>query len=153
MTLASPASGRAESPPVQPAPESPKALSLEDRVAGDFQFAGGDKDRAARVLAIERSVAPLIFLIRGIARDKLDDKTKIAAVVSFRFENGKIRCGIPGAPDAVSPADGRSVNYTAFGDTLKLSQRVDGGATSRRSRPRMERERTSMSRAKTAGGT
>lgn len=107
--------------------EAPAALSAEARMAGDFLFAGGDAERTALTRAIDRSVAPFFFAIRGIVRGKLEDKTKIASRVTLRFENGQIRCGIPGAPDAVSPADGRPVDYTVGGDTVKLSQRVDGG--------------------------
>lgn len=129
ITIASPLAARAEpseSPATPVAPTAP-APTPESRLTGDFQFAGGDGERAARTRAIEKSVAEVFFAIRGIARTKLEEKTRIASAVTLRFENGQIRCGIPGAPDAVSPADGRSVDYTVGGETVKLTQRMDGG--------------------------
>jgi len=101
--------------------------TAEARLAGDFRFAELGGERAARAQAIDRSVDKLFFALRGIARGKLEDKTKIASAVTLHFENGNVRCGIPGAPDAVSPADGRVVDYTAAGETVKLSQRMAGG--------------------------
>lgn len=106
---------------------APAVAPAETRLAGDFRYAELDGERAARAQAIERSVDKVFFALRGIARGRLEDKTKISSAVSLRFEGGNIRCSIPGAPDAVSPADGRAVDYTVAGETVKLSQRVDGG--------------------------
>jgi hypothetical protein len=112
----------------EPAQTAPAAIAAaEARLAGDFRFAELGGERAGRKQAIERSVDKVFFAVRGVARGKLEDKSKIASAVTLRFENGNIRCGIPGAPDAISPADGRAVDYTAGGETVKLSQRMTGG--------------------------
>lgn len=96
------------------------------RWSGTFQFAGGQAEKTGVDKAIDRSVAPLFFAIRGIARGKLEDRTRVAARMGFRIEGSNVRCSVPGAPDAVSPLDGTAVDYTVLGETVKLSQRRDG---------------------------
>jgi hypothetical protein len=122
-TLAHPIAAHAEPAHTQLGP----GTTAEARLSGAFRFAELPGERAALTAAIERSVDKLFFALRGIARRRLADKTKIASAVTLRFEGDTIRCGIPGAPDAVSPADGRPVDYTVDGETVKLSQRMDNG--------------------------
>jgi hypothetical protein len=108
-----------------PAAEAPPAR-VEPPLAGLFTFAGGEAERRGVAQAIDRSVHPLFFAIRGIARGKLEDRTAIARTIAFRFEPPQVRCSIPGAPDAVSPESGAAVDYKVMGDTVKLSHRKEG---------------------------
>ena len=121
--LASPA----HADPTRSEAPAPAPATSADPLEGTFVFAGGAAGRQAVARAIDRSVRPFFFLVRVIARGKLEDRTRIAPEVMFHFEGDRIRSRIPGAPDAVSPASGAPVDYTVLGETVKLSHRREPG--------------------------
>ncbi len=95
--------------------------------AGRFEFVGGDAERKALKDAIDRAVASMFFAIRSTARGKLVEKTEIAPWFSFQFQDGRITSAAPGAPGVVSPESGAESPYKLNGETLRVSQRVQGG--------------------------
>lgn len=112
------------------ATESPGAPDLDElrrRYTGEYLFAGGAAERSGVPTAVERSVAGMFFIARGIAYDRLLKSSEICA--SYRFDLGGEKISIAGScrtPD-VSPADGREVDHrTRQGEESKLSQRFVG---------------------------
>lgn len=97
------------------------------RFAGTYRFGGSAAEEAARSAAIDRCVDTLFFAIRGIARSRLSNGTKIEPWVSFGFEAGMIQYRTPSSPVATSPEQGTVVDYTSHGDRSKLSQRFADG--------------------------
>ena len=62
------------------------ALAAEDDATaylGAFRHAGGDKERAARDAAIDDVVAGMSFLVRRIARERLQSANPIASDLAF----------------------------------------------------------------------
>jgi hypothetical protein len=96
------------------------------RFNGSFRYAGSTGEEAARRAAIDRAIDSLFFAIRGIARSRLSNGTKIDPWVSFSLAASKIRVRIPLSPEAVSPDDGAAVDYVNDGERSKLSQRIAG---------------------------
>lgn len=97
------------------------------RFAGTYRFAGGAAEEAGRSAAVDRCVATLFFAIRGIARSRLSNGTKIDPWVSFAVEAGTIQFRTPTSPVATSPEQGAVVDYTSHGERSKLSQRFAEG--------------------------
>jgi hypothetical protein len=122
-SLFAPATGRAEGE----AP--PPAAPVDDRVrfTATFRYAGDAREEAARRAAIDKAVDSLFFAIRGIARSRLSNGTKIDPSVSFAFPPGKILVRLPGSTDAISPDNGAAVDYVDDGEKSKLSQRLTAG--------------------------
>ena len=94
--------------------------------AGSFRYAGSSTEEAVRRDAIDRGVSSFFFAIRGIARSRLSEGTKIDPWVAFSFPESKIRIRVPSS-DAVSPANGAPVDFGSGGDRSKLSQRIQAG--------------------------
>ncbi len=97
------------------------------RFAGTYRFAGSAAEEAARSAALDRCVGTLFFAIRGIARSRLSNGTKIEPWVSFGFEAGSIQYRTPSSPVATSPEQGTVVDYASHGERSKLSQRFGDG--------------------------
>jgi hypothetical protein len=97
------------------------------RFAGTFRFGGASAEETARRAAIDKTIGTLFFAIRGIARSRLSNGTKIDPWVSFAFGQGQIRMRVPSATDAASPEQGSTVDYVNDGDRVRLSQRLAGG--------------------------
>jgi hypothetical protein len=96
------------------------------RFAASFRYVGSSDEQAARRAAIDRGIETLFFAIRGIARSRLSDGTKIEPWVAFSFDADRIRFRAPSG-DAVSPASGAAVDHGSGGDRSKLSQRLAPG--------------------------
>ena len=99
---------------------------LRQSYAGSFRYAGDQKERRAREDAIDRTVSSFFFAVRGIARSKLEDRTRILATCTFEFPAGKIRSIVPGHPIAASPETGAPTDYRIDADAFVLSQRFEG---------------------------
>lgn len=100
--------------------------ALHARFEGKWNYAGGDRERMGLDAAIERGVHTLVPFVRGFARSKLEEKTKIAAYCAFAFAGGNIRAEVPGLPPMVSPESGGSVRFDAGDGVVALSQRFEG---------------------------
>lgn len=108
---------------------SPRAALADDdrtRFSDSFRYVGSSTEQAARRAAIDRGIESLFFAIRGIARSRLSDGTKIDPWVAFSFDADKIRVRVPSS-DVVSPANGTPVDHGKGGDRSKLSQRLTAG--------------------------
>lgn len=108
----------------------PRAAHADDaadraRFAASFRYVGSSNEQAARRAAIDRGIDSLFFAIRGIARSRLSEGTKIDPWVAFSFDADKIRVRLPGT-NAVSPADGTAIDFGSGKDRSKLSQRIVG---------------------------
>jgi hypothetical protein len=113
--------------PVRAEPANPAAKPDErTRFAGTFRYAGDAREEAARAKAIDRAIETLFFAIRGIARSRLSNGTKIDPSVTFAFDAGKIRSRIPSSPEVVSPENGTPVSYVADGERSTVTQRLVG---------------------------
>ena len=99
---------------------------LRQSYAGSFRYAGDQKERQARADAIDRGVSSFFFAVRGIARSKLEDRTRILATCAFEFTEGKIRSIVPGHPIAASPETGAPTDYRIDADAFILTQRFEG---------------------------
>jgi hypothetical protein len=111
------------------ADSEPVAASVPDeraRFSASFRFAGSGSEEAARRAAIDRGIDSLFFAIRGIARSRLSDGTKIDPWVAFSFDAEKLRVRAPSAT-TVSPANGTAVDYVSGDDRTKLTQRFTAG--------------------------
>jgi hypothetical protein len=110
-------------------PSLPRAARADDdraRFAASFRYAGSSSEQAARRAAIDRGIDTLFFMIRGIARSRLSEGTKIEPWVAFSFDAETIRVRDPSGDD-VSPASGAPVEQVSGGDRAKLSQRIAAG--------------------------
>ena len=110
------------------ADSEPAAAVPDDRArfSASFRFVGSSREEAARRAAIDRGIDSLFFAIRGIARSRLSDATKIEPWVAFSFDAEKIRVRLPSVTH-VSPANGAPVDYVSGSDHTKLRQRLEAG--------------------------
>jgi hypothetical protein len=99
---------------------------LRTRFAGLYRYAGTAAEQKARLDAIDRSVGTLFFVVRGMARAKVTDRTRIMPTCKFEFSGGNIRSTVPGLAVAVSPETGAPAPYRVDDDAIVLSQRFDG---------------------------
>lgn len=106
----------------------PAAAVPDDRArfTASFRFVGSTSEEDARRAAIDRGIDSLFFAIRGIARSRLSDGTKIDPWVAFSFDAEKIRVRLPSVTH-VSPANGAAVDYVSGSDHTKLTQLLSAG--------------------------
>jgi len=132
--FASPAS-RADAPgavaaspaAASPSPATtPSLAELRGRYAGFYRYAGDAREQKARLDAIGQSASSFFFAVRGVARSKLEDRTRIMPTCRFEFSDGNIRSTVPGHAVAVSPESGAIAPYRVEDDAIALSQRFDG---------------------------
>jgi hypothetical protein len=100
------------------------ALAAEDdreRFSASFRYLGSQNEEAARRDAVDRGVDGFFFAIRGIARTRLSDGTKIDPWVNFSFDGDNLRVRMP-STTTVSPVNGTFVDHGS--DHTKLSQRL-----------------------------
>jgi hypothetical protein len=108
---------------------APRAAFADDdreRFTASFRYAGSSSEEAARRTAIDRGVDSFFFAIRGIAKSRLSNGTKIDPWVTFSFDADKLRVRVP-STTTVSPANGTPVDYVSGRDHTKLSQRLTTG--------------------------
>jgi len=98
------------------------------RLAGDYLFIGGTRERSTVPAAVDRSVDGMFFLVRGIAYDRLMRSCEICNTYTVSFTDQVTVAGPCQIAD-VSPADGSEVDHrTKYDETSKLSQRIVDGA-------------------------
>src|SRR5688572_24793778 len=59
------------------APETGQDTQILDRLAGEYQHAGGDGDQRALEAAIDRTVSGMLWIARGVARSRLRETNQI----------------------------------------------------------------------------
>jgi hypothetical protein len=104
----------------------PPAAELRARFAGSYRYAGTEAEQRARAQAIEHSLEALFFAVRGIARAKVVERTRIMPTCRFEFIEGSIRSTVPGHAVAISPETGAPAPYRVGDDAIVLSQRFEG---------------------------
>ena len=111
-------------------------LELRQRYGGTYQFVGGDAERAAVAAAVDRVVARMSFLARGIARSSLIERAEIREAIGIFFaDDGTVTVLSPGELPESSPADGAPVRVVnRFGDKSELSQQFINGVFVQRGR-------------------
>ncbi len=125
--VGSPPSRADESAPADAATTGgPSIADLRCRFAGLYGYVGDAREQRLRVEAIDRSVASLFFAVRGMARSKIEDRTRIMPTCRFEFGGGQIRSTVPGYAVAVSPETGAPAPYRIDHDAIVLSQRFEG---------------------------
>ena len=105
---------------------SPSVEELRSRFAGFYRYAGDARERQMRLDAIERSVASIFFAWRGVARSKIEARTRIMPTCRFEFGDGQIRSTVPGHAVAISPETGAPAPYRVDDDAIVLTQRFEG---------------------------
>jgi hypothetical protein len=104
--------------------QDPKA-----RFAGTFEYAGDPREQQERQDAIARSTEGAFFLIRGAVGSRVNDKTRIAPILTYEFPAGRVRAvasGPKGLTVVESPDDGRQVPQNIDGETIGVSQLFRG---------------------------
>lgn len=96
------------------------------RFQGNWVYAGGDAERAALAAAIDRAVHTLVPIVKGIARGKLEQMTKIVPSCAFSFPASNIRSDVPGLTPMMSPEVGTVVRFNPGDGEVNLSQRFEG---------------------------
>jgi hypothetical protein len=114
-------------PPLTVPTAVPKApvTALEARFSGTYLYAGGDAERRAVALAVEKAVATMGFLVKSLARDSLSQRAEVRASYAFAFDGfGNLEVKSPGFPAELGPLDGTPFALeTRDGDRVQLSQR------------------------------
>jgi hypothetical protein len=130
VARADPTVAAAEAPAaVSGRPEPSQSASIAElrrRYAGSYRYAGSASEQKARTDAIDRSVGTLLFIVRGAARAKVAERTRIVATCEFEFRGGNIRSTVPGQAIAISPETGAPAPYRVNDDAIVLSQRFEG---------------------------
>jgi hypothetical protein len=108
-----------------PAASAPSVDDVRSRFSGLYRYAGDAREQRMRVEAIDRSVDTIFFAFRGVARSKIEDRTRIMPWCKFEFQGGEIRSTVPGHRVAVSPETGAPVPYRVDDDAIVLSQRFE----------------------------
>jgi hypothetical protein len=128
---AQPASGTAEAVSASAA----VASSDGDRFVGSYRFAGGQAQRTALREAIEELVEALNILVRGRARDKLQETNPVFDSVKITrsgdslvltFGTLKNACKLDGSPTKVEGIDGSELTCRLSMEKHALVQRLSG---------------------------
>jgi len=127
-SLASPANAQLPAP--APASTSAPAEARTDPRAlfgGTFRYVGSAAERDKRREAIDRSIGGLFFVIRPMARGRLESATQVPAQYTFSFEPGQIRVKVPERPDVLSRDDGTKAEYVYNDTRTPFTQRFVRG--------------------------
>jgi hypothetical protein len=105
----------------------PLAKDAADRFVGNYHFAGGDRERAARDAAIDDVVEDMNFLVRGIARKRLKESNRIPERVSISRKDSKLTIRLDDRT-YTAPINGGAVDVVGItGAEMKLRHRVISG--------------------------
>jgi hypothetical protein len=101
----------AEAPkPVADPPPKPKP-TIEQRLSGDYRYAGGATQRSKAEAAVEAVVSEMNALSRGIARRRLLDSSQPAKSMKLRLDGKSVRAVF----------DGRSYEATVGGSSVRVT--------------------------------
>jgi len=114
----------APNPALGPGTTTPTPAELRARFTGFYRYVGSPQEQEARAEAIRKSVAPFFFAIRGVARRRIEARTRIVATCKFEFTAGNIRSTVPGFPIAISPESGAPVDLRVDDETVSSRRSV-----------------------------
>ncbi len=117
----------ARAPQAEAAEPSPAATHDAGLCRGEFEYAGGDEQRAGRDAAIDAVVADMNLFARGIARSRLKKATRIVATMGIARDGKNLVVVLDGRRYS-APANGDSVEVVgADGSKLMLTLRERSG--------------------------
>ena len=105
------------------------ALAAESAgpLSGVFKYVGGSRQRARLDAAIEDVVSQMNFMVRGIARSRLQDGLQPKPLIKLDVRSSHARLVIPGVPDVEGPLDGSPCKWRSpEGELMTLRLRHDG---------------------------
>jgi hypothetical protein len=110
------------------------ADAREPRYPGTYVFTGGDTERAAVKVAVDRATEGMFGKV--IAREELMKRSEVRPSYTIRLDGaGTVSVETPGFPSESSPIDGTEVPFrTKYGDAVKNSQQFVDGALVQRGR-------------------
>lgn len=93
---------------------------------GTFKYAGGQKQKASLVTAIEAATDDMNFIVRPIARSRLKDTQYAYKKLTISISGGKVSISRDGAKPIVT-TNGGSVMWTREDDSkFKVTQKLSG---------------------------
>jgi hypothetical protein len=112
----------------------PRGTLDESRYSGTYLFIGGEAERAAIKVAVDRATEHMFG--KGIARSELMKRSEVRPSYTIRLgATGMVSVETPGFPSESSPLDGTEVELrTKYGDQVKNSQQFVSGALLQRGR-------------------
>jgi hypothetical protein len=132
LTLAACAHAFSPEPPAG-ATSEPRSTPLSDAqkaaLAGTWVYAGGEGEQALVDLAVERAVADMGFLARGIAAEALRARARPREGYTLSFDGATVSIASPDHPPERGEVGGPPVTLTdRFGDENQTTFRVEGDA-------------------------
>lgn len=119
------ASGAAPEGVVENTAATNEAGATAPRIAGRYQYIGGQRERQALADAIEEVVKEMIFLARPIARRRLRDSNQPSDELRLEFSPTNITIVRPGRPTVAARRDGSTVVWKSpEGDEFKVKHRL-----------------------------
>lgn len=105
---------------------APAAAVSDDPLVGRLRFDGGAGERALVVERIEAATAEMSFIVRGIARGRLEETNRAPDAIELSRQGDVMTVVIDGRRYA-APFDGAPVTVTGVGgDEVALTYRRDG---------------------------
>ncbi|MBL8604576.1 MAG: hypothetical protein JNK72_21805 [Myxococcales bacterium] len=101
-----------ETPRVSEGPD-PRLATWREMLSGRYREVSGDENRAARDVAIRRSVEALFPLWRGIATSRIADGNPVFPTVQIAFHGGDVEIETPPVR-ALSPENGDERRVVGF---------------------------------------
>lgn len=119
------ASGAALERDVEAAATASEPATTVPRIAGRYQYVGGERERQALLDAIEDVVKEMIFLARPIARRRLRDGNRPSDELRLEVSPTQITVVRPGRPTVTARRDGSTVVWKSpEGDEFKVKHRL-----------------------------
>jgi hypothetical protein len=99
---------------------------------GEYRFVGGQKERDGVDAAIEKSVAELNPVVRGLGRSRLAESNEVPADIEITLASEVVTIHQAGDAHA-APVDGTKVkSKSKDGDKVKVSHRLGSGKLTQR---------------------
>lgn len=119
------ASGAALAEVAEGSAAASEAEAAPPRIAGRYQYVGGESERQALLAAIEDVVKEMIFLARPIARRRLRDSNQPSDELRLEVSATQITIVRPGRPTVAARRDGSTVVWQSpEGDEFKVKHRL-----------------------------
>jgi hypothetical protein len=106
------------------------ALAADDSSAasldGSYKSAASAAQKEARQQSVDKTVSEFFFVTRGVARKRLEAKTKIAETVSIKRSKSEVSIHFEGRDVEVCPLSGHSKGKDPEGKETELAARLQG---------------------------
>jgi hypothetical protein len=119
------ASGAAPERLLEGSPAASEAGTAAPKIAGRYQYVGGERERQALDSAIDDVVKEMMFLARPIARRRLRDSNQPSNELYLEVSATQITIVRPGRPTVAARRDGAAVVWTSpEGDEFTVRHRL-----------------------------